>query len=162
MAIQTISLTGKIMWPKHLFVYDDGFNNEYYKAQIIPDEESMGKFKASGIRTKVTEVKESGEPLLTLKRNNKSFTFESGDSIGGGAPSVVDKEGNVWPEKVGIGNGSVVELTVEVYDTRNGKGHRLEQVRVLDYIPYNNERREQDEEPSAVKATTGVKEGRPW
>lgn len=38
-----------------------------------------------------------------------------------------------------IGNGSVVTCKISVYDTRMGKGHTLEAVRVDDLVEYNPE-----------------------
>lgn len=54
----------------------------------------------------------------------------------GGAPLVTDAEGNPFPEKTAIGNGSKVKVAVEVYPTKYGNAGRLMAVKVLDLVEY--------------------------
>ncbi len=80
------------------------------------------------------------------------------------APTVLDESGRIWdPEVLGYpGNGSRVEITLSVFDTRMKiKGHRLEKVRILKNIPYERELTESQKEeakvePSLTKSETSI------
>lgn len=50
----------------------------------------------------------------------------------GGAPELVDADGN--PFNKNPGDGSTLRLAVETYDTKYGKGMRILKVMVLDYV----------------------------
>jgi hypothetical protein len=128
-----------------------------YKAGLYPNEESMAEFVRSGIQKGVKED-ENGKYFEVTRDQTRTF----GDVITKFAPPIVyGKDGAVirqyvdadgktvrsWllatedepkavGEKILIGNGSEVELTVAVFDTRKGKGQRLESVKVLDLIEY--------------------------
>jgi hypothetical protein len=56
----------------------------------------------------------------------------------GGTPSVVDKDGTEWDPRVAIGDGSLVEAFVDVYDSKapSGKSMRLRGVRVLEHVEF--------------------------
>jgi hypothetical protein len=49
-------------------------------------------------------------------------------------PEVLDKDNQPFTKL--IGNGSTVTCKVIIYDTIKGKGHRLEAVRVDDWVEY--------------------------
>lgn len=59
----------------------------------------------------------------------------------GGAPKVVNAEDQEWSlDEFGlIGNNSEVEVFFTVYDTKMGKGTRLEGIRVLNHVAYETE-----------------------
>jgi hypothetical protein len=74
------------------------------------------------------------------------------ENYGGGAPTVVKADGSVWDydEDGFIGNGSTVEVILNVYDTtrKNIIGTRLEKVKVLEHLEYVKDDEDEDEEPA--------------
>lgn len=152
MATKTYYFEGAGMWPK-LAKPDDYNGVEKYKISVVLDD--LDLLKGSGVRLR-TKTTEDGE-MVTFSRPVEGRTMPDGSTLGGGKPLVVDSDGNPWDETRLIGNGSRVRVKVSVYDTRMGKGHRLEGVQVLEYIPYDNPLREQSEEPSVTNSTSSKK-----
>lgn len=155
MATKYIRFKGKLLWPGNLFVPDtppfEGAPASY-KANLIPEGDSMKAFKESGIRTAIQKDKNTGDEYIVLKRNKDPKVLSNGDQIGGGAPRVVDAEGNPWPREVAIGNGSEVEVLVTTFKGGSFTGHRLEEVVIRELVPYVNDKaREVAEEPAAPK-----------
>jgi hypothetical protein len=76
------------------------------------------------------------------------------EEYGGGAPVVVKADGTKWDyEEDGvIGNGSTVEVLLNVYDTsrKNIVGTRLEKVKVLEHKVYNPDEGADEEEEEEV------------
>lgn len=97
---------------------------------VLLDQEELAKLAESGSRLK-PKVTDEG---ISVKFKRK-FVHPSIPALGG-APKVVDAEDNVWDPEVSIGNGSEVEVFFTVYDTKFGKGTRLEGVRILDLVEY--------------------------
>lgn len=105
---------------------DTKFAPAAYKMNLYLDKASEAEYKKSGLKLKFKED-EDGK-YLTLRRNEdkgKPFTFmkDSKDEFTGS-----------------IGNGSVLTVRVETYDTKSyGKGHRIEAIRVDKLVEYNPE-----------------------
>lgn len=114
-----------------------------YKIKLYPTDESWKDIVDSGIQTRKSHD-EDGD-FITIQRRvrqtiqNKSTIF--------GPPQVLDTNGKSVEEYVG--NGSTVTCKVAVYDTRMGKGHRLEAVRVDHLIPYQKNAMPPADSPSA-------------
>ena len=133
MATKYYVFVGKAAWPK-LVRPDEGPYGKKWMIDLYPDEDNLCLIEDSGV--KINPIKASptfpGEIGYRFKRdvekviNGKMTQFEP--------PKVVDKDNNEFTEN--IGNGSIVECEVAVYDTRAGKGHRLNTVRVLEHVPY--------------------------
>jgi hypothetical protein len=127
MATQFYYFKGITKWPK-LKVVDEKFGK--YQLPLWLDEPSWKLFHESKLQlhpkkdTDGEYVKFSCAP--EVKAGNRTLTF--------GPIPTVDTEGNPISEMVG--SGSTVIAQVEVYDTRNGKGHRLRKVTVENLIPY--------------------------
>lgn len=133
MATQYIYLSGTAMWPK-LKTPDTKFDTEgIFSLDLILDDASIAKFKASGIRVDLRTDAE-GKKFVKIKRNNKKLIKGEVKTLG--PPKVLDKEGQPLPENIIVGNGSKVTCKVAVFDTMKGKGHTLEAVRVDDLIQY--------------------------
>jgi hypothetical protein len=132
MASETIYLTGISNWAK-VFPHSKDKNEDFhgpggaYTIDLQVEKEELDKFVASGARSK-PRVGEEGM-ILKLKRKHTHPTIEAF----GGPPQVVDADKNEWDGSL-IGNGSLVECAVTVYDTKMGKGARLEGVRVIDHV----------------------------
>lgn len=142
---------------------DTGAKN--WKAPIYVDSKTKEKIKAAGIQLKFKEDDgsnpntEAGE-FITFKRPVE-YNFPSGPTEFA-PPTIYGADGKkiVWYEKdedgdfiregepVLIGNGSKVEVTVEVYQTKRfGKGSRLVAVKILDLVEYTPSDNEGDDEP---------------
>lgn len=128
MATATYYWSGSARWAK---VYDKG-DEEYqnWQIEVKLDPASRQLFDESGSKLEYRKDDE-GEWLKIRRPWEKKF----GDKLKKFDPPVVlDKDGNVTD--VLIGNGSDVTVKVEVYDTKKGKGTRLEAVRIDKLVPY--------------------------
>lgn len=147
MPSKTEYIRGKAMWAK-LFERNRD-TGEYHtetdgvtSIEVVLEKEELDKLKATGsrLRPKVTDDGLS----VRFRRPWKHRSIEEF----GGPPQVVDAEGKEWDDGVSIGNGSEVEVAIEVYDTSMGKGTRLTGVKVLEHVSYESE---DSGEPKAPK-----------
>ena len=76
------------------------------------------------------------DPSLTRVK----FARKWQEQYGGGEPKVLRADGTPWDLNTDgfIGNGSEVEVILQVYDTKNTRifGTRLDTVKVLNHVPY--------------------------
>lgn len=143
---QTYKFTGTAYWAK---VYDpDEFRgSKDWKIDVALDDESVALYKRSGIQSKLKET-ENG---LIAKFKRPQVKLIKGVSTLFHGPRVIDKDGNPIVdyekneegtdfvrkgEPVLIGNGSKVEVTVNVYETSMGPGQRMDSIKILDLIEY--------------------------
>jgi hypothetical protein len=105
---------------------------ERYAIDLVMNEEEAQKFKNTGsrLRPKVSK-NEDGEVQYTVKFR-RDVTHRIPEF--GGPPRVVDVENKDITDL--IGNGSKVTIKYCVYDTKMGKGTRLEAVRVDELVRY--------------------------
>jgi hypothetical protein len=97
---------------------------------------------------------------LTRMRLKRKWT----EQYAGGAPEVLKEDNTPWVYETDgpVGNGSIVAVIVDVYDTKASKqgiyGSRLSKVKVLEHIPYIKDEfgdlgsAEQEEVKPAAKA----------
>lgn len=109
-----------------------------YTIDVLLDKENLDILSASGSRLK-PRITDEG---LTIKFKRK-HEHPSVPALGG-APVVKDADGELWDESKLPGNGSKVKIAFTTYDTKMGKGTRLEGVQILDLVEY--ERPEGEEE----------------
>lgn len=147
MATKRVYLTGKAHWAKLFERNRDtaDFHKEtdgVTSVQLELDQSEYEKLKEVGsrLRPKVMDDK----VMVNIRRPWVHLAIEEF----GGPPQVVDADGQDWDDGVSIGNMSEVEVAVDVYDTKMGKGTRLAGVRVLDLVPYESE---ESGEPKAPK-----------
>ncbi len=144
---KNIVLRGKAYWAKVLDGNPDEYGDKvFYKISLSPDDESVSKFNKSGMTLKYRELTSEEPDVMgwTFRRDVEGRTFKDKKTgkektLGGGAPRVVDAEGNKWDTDVLIGNGSTVEILVSTYQTKTKPiktGHRLEAVKVIDLVQY--------------------------
>jgi hypothetical protein len=141
MATRIVKLTGIAEWAK---VFEDnrdmrGFegafeaHNGACTIDLIMDDDNMMKLKAS------RSIKK-GKPDFDGRGTRVKFVRKWEERFGGGSPVVTKDDDTVW--ELGsdgfIGNGSLVEVTLAVYDTSRKAivGTRLDKVKILDAIEY--------------------------
>lgn len=137
MAARKYKFSGKGAWFHHLFNTDEYGDKTFWKLNFYPDD--VKAFKATG--TKLHSHDDDGSAsgvegvyytirkMETEVRKGKKVTAE---------PPVVIYDGEIIEEQITIGNGSGIEIEIEVYDTKKfGKGTRLNKVKIVDMIEYN-------------------------
>ena len=142
MATEYITTEGPIIWAKvfeqnrDFPPFDDNKDGFYTLTQIIDDAEKA-KLEAAGCRKKL-ETNPDGPGWLYKPRRAHTVP---GKDWAGGPPKIAKPDATPWSlEDDGlIGNGSVCLLVCQVYDSRNGKGTRLEAIQVLEHVPYASE-----------------------
>lgn len=127
MATEYLYLRGKAKWAQ-LTKPDKEYDN--FKINVYLDDASKEIFVNSGLQL-TPKTDEDGEYVVFRRPNYKQIKKEL---VHFGAPNVVDTDGK--PVSALIGNGSEVVVKVVVYDSKKGKGHRLESIQVINLIPY--------------------------
>lgn len=137
MSTQTYYFTGKCKWAK-LATPDEFRGQTKYKINLYLDKKGLRELNESGVRLEVREDTD-GKYVGFSRPESKTMKDELVEL---GPPWVLEeKDGEevdfANPER--IGNGSTVTCKVSVYDTRMGKGHTLEAVRVDNLVEYTGE-----------------------
>ncbi len=143
---KTYKFVGKAQWAK-VYEADEFRGSTNWKIDLELDNENLALYKESGIQGKVRS-NENG-PVVSFKRPTTKLIKGVQQIFAG--PKVIDNTGKTIVEykksedgtkfeRVGtpvlIGNGSIVEVTVQVYPTSMGPGQRLESVKIIDLIEY--------------------------
>jgi hypothetical protein len=132
---QIVYITGEAKWAR---VYEDQMDTEYgerFHINVSPDETSLIVLKTSGSRVSGKED-EDGRLWFKFNRDNKK-EFKPGEVEVLGPPKVVHKVGEEYkPFDKRIGNGSIVTVKLAIYNSKKGKGTRLEAVCVDEHVPY--------------------------
>lgn len=113
---------------------DEKYNN--FQVPLYMDEKSWNKFKESGCQLKINQ--DNDGKYVTFKRRVNEFNYAKKENVENGPPEIKILKGSDYvpfPEGL-IGNGSLVTVRVDVYDTRNGKGHRLVSVGIDKLVEY--------------------------
>jgi hypothetical protein len=162
MGTRRVKLTGIAYWAK---IFEDnrdltGFEDALKDVggqtciDVDFDDEMMQKLRASKSMKKGTKSPDNDD-LTRVK-----LTRKWQENYGGGAPKVVKADGSDWDfdEDGPIGNGSVVEVVISVYDTSRKSivGTRLEKVKVIEHVRYDPDE-EDDDEPVKDRQPTSAK-----
>jgi hypothetical protein len=134
---KTYEFSGITKWCK-VRKPDEKYDN--YQVPLYLDEKSYEAFKASGCQLKEHEDAEG--KFVTFKRRHVEYNYAKKVQEVNGPPKVAlwDKKKKEYVPFEGlVGNGSKITVWVDVYDTRNGKGHRLIGVGVNELVEYNPE-----------------------
>lgn len=92
------------------------------------DDESLAKFKESQLQNRPSKT----TGAYTFKRPCQKLIKT--DIVTFDPPVVLDKDNNEISEE--IGDGSKIIVKVVSYDSRGGKGHRLEAIKVVELVPF--------------------------
>ena len=128
MAATSYYFSGEARWAK---VYphnkDEYQGKTFFSMDLVVDEATKKRWEATGSKSRPRPDAETGNWILKLRRNEVNEQNEEW----GGPPKVikVENDENVDMEEL-IGNGSEVTVRVTVYDSKSGKGTRLDVVRV--------------------------------
>jgi hypothetical protein len=168
LATRYLTLRGSIKWAK-VYEPDAFMGAENWKVTFYPrDDKEWDKFKASGLQLKVKTDENDGADYFQLRRPVKKVIkddlviFSPPEITGKVNVSYQDAEGNKVRQytkgdgtvvtRVGdpveLGNGTEVLVNLSYYDTIKGKGHRLENITVLDLVEYISGGAEQSQEPT--------------
>ena len=152
MAYKEVVTTGPIEWAK---IFEDnrdmvGFDGAYeecqgaYTVNQILSKEDFEKLKAAKSQKKPNQKRlMDGELVLKFERKHL-VTNRDGKEItqAGGAPKVVDQDGQPWDVDIQgtIGNGSVAKVTnlISTFQGRDGKEYArtsLVSVKILEHVP---------------------------
>jgi hypothetical protein len=132
MASNTYYITGTAQWAK-VFAHNKDNNEDFhgpggaYVVDLVVDKEELDGFVATGART--TPKTTDNGMTIKFKRKHTHPTIPSF----GGPPQVVDADKGAWDGTL-IGNGSTIEIAYTVYDTKMGKGCRMEGVRIIEHV----------------------------
>lgn len=177
MAYELFTIRGKLEWAK-VYTPDEYMGKSFWKITIVPEDKTVFKeYKAKGGQSKPKLNTDTGEMSLTFRREteklmngktvffsppkiNGAFTIRYQDETGKDVFSYEDRAKR--PLRVGetqlIGNGSVGEVTVMLYDvkTQEGikRGTRLESINIIDLVEYEKEKETEKDAPKPA--------GSPW
>jgi len=139
MSTQLVELEGIANWAK-VFEFNRDKNEDFhgeggaYTVDVQLEKEELDKLTASGSRLK-PKLTDDGISIRFKRKHIHPMGIEELS----GPPKVVDADKNPFPGDTLIGNGSKVKVYVSVYDTKMGKGTRLEGMQVVDLVEYESD-----------------------
>lgn len=134
MATEYIDFYGTLAFDPRLVEPDEYMGDKKWDVPIILDTASIDKYRKSGIQAVPKEVNDGF--MVRFRRPCKKLI--KGELVEFSPPEVKrwDEEQNSYVDyEKALGKGSRVKVNVAVYDTVQGKGHRLQSVIVLDGVP---------------------------
>lgn len=157
MATKYYTFVGKAAWPK-VKVPDETPWGKKWTIDLYPDADNIALIEESGVGLKPFKGETfPGETGYRFRRDVSKVI--NGEMQEFDPPVVTDV--NNQPLEANIGNGSLVEVNVAVYDTRKGtgpKGHRMNSIKVIELVPYAGK-----ESIRVAKNTSeSPKVGKPW
>lgn len=140
MATKTIELTGILEWAK---LFESNRDQGEYDVEtdgattvtLLMEDDVFASMKNEGVRKQGKKDPDGKGVRVTFKR---PWADQFGRDWAAGAPQVFTPSGDHWAlDKDGlIGNGSVGVVYLDVYDTKMGKGCRLQGVQVIDHVSF--------------------------
>lgn len=138
MSSKTWYFTGTAKWAK-VETPDPKYGK--YSIDLYMDEHNMAKYEESGAQLKI-RTNDEGEQYVSFQRPH--VMLSKGELVTLGPPDMLSADGSPLPKGTLIGNGSIVTVRTDVFDTQKGKGTRLTGVRVDNLVEYR--KREVDED----------------
>jgi hypothetical protein len=138
---QNREMTGYKPTPQAVGAYEEC--NGACKVDIIMNDENFKRLKASKSMKSGTDDELGRGKKVTFVRK-----FETGRDWDSGAPIVLKEDNTRWDYEVDgpIGNGSIVEVTLAVFDIKKygNTGTRLERVKVIEHKKYDPDGEEEE------------------
>jgi len=131
MASKNYFWSGKCMWAK---LEEPDAKYEKWTLDFYPDDKGWEEFRESGLGVEVRKNKETDEEYIKLSRPVQKKIKE--ELVDFDKPLIIGKDNEPMEDRPLIGNGSEVTVKVLIYDTKRGKGHRLEAVRIDNLVEY--------------------------
>lgn len=135
MTTKIFYFSGPCKWAK-LQTPDSYNGQDRWKIDLYLTKKDLKILEESGSKVKIKED-DDGKFVSFSRKTTMEVKGEVQDL---GPPMVIDKDKQPFDKE--IGNGSLVTCKVAIYDTRMGKGTRLEAVRVdewKEYVPQSGE-----------------------
>jgi hypothetical protein len=131
----TYVIRGKGNWMKILGapVLNYAGDGKEWTMDITPDEEGIATLREVGLADRLKNKGDDRGEFIPFRQREKRMDGTLNRPV-----SVVDADGNPWPQDKLIGNGSTVDVKFEVKDYGKGKkaGVYPQAVRVLEHKPY--------------------------
>lgn len=146
-----LTLKGTVAWARvQENNFDDFRGAKNWKICLYPSKETIKTYKDAGgqVRLSYDDGEKSGvEGQRFQFKRQVERDFGKGKGLEPLAPVVITLQGQPYDGL--IGNGSVCEVVLEMYETKNfGWGTRLKSVNVVDLIEYESEESpDDDDEP---------------
>lgn len=136
-----LEVEGILNWAK-VFEFNRDKNEDFhgeggaYTVDVLLEKAELDKLTKSGSRLK-PKITDDGIAI----RFKRKHIHPTGIEEFGGAPRVVigEESPEEFPADTLIGNGTRAKVFFTVYDTKLGKGTRLEAIQVLDLQEYESE-----------------------
>lgn len=142
MATKTIELTGTLEWAK---LFESNRDTGEYDVEtdgattitLLMEDDVFKAMQSEGVRKQGKPDPEGRGVRVTFKRPWKDKFDRDWAS---GPPVVFTPSGTSWDLDTDglIGNGSVGVVFLDVYDTKMGKGCRLNGVQVIDHVTFES------------------------
>lgn len=128
-------LNGKVFWAKILGDPVDNYQKDgkEWTMDFVPDKEGLATLKNLGLEKKIRNKDDERGDFIQLRQREYRANGKKNDPI-----TVVDAKNRPWNRETKIGNGSDVEVKIDVADYGKGKpmGVYPRAVRVLDLVAY--------------------------
>jgi hypothetical protein len=182
MATEYHNIKAKLKWVK-VYEPDEYAGSKRWKINVYPfDGKEWEKVTKSGIQ--VTPKEDEDGKYITLRRDTSkvikddfvlfcppeitgavevSYTKPDGERVR--SYNKGDFKGDIIlkGERKDIGNGSVAIVNFSTYNTKQGVGHRLESLKILDLVGFEKaEEVTEDQKDEAVLEDKPVAAGAPW
>lgn len=145
---ETVYLSGKVYWAKIFGAPRPNYNEDgrEWTFEFEPDDASVEILKEHGLEDRLKDGrKKNGEmrpgyedrrPFIYLKRDEFNWENEPNEHI-----RVVDAANQSWDSNKLLGNGTEVDVKVNIVDYGRGKfkGIYPQAIRVLELVPYESE-----------------------
>lgn len=132
MSTKILYFSGPCKWAK-VHTPDEYNGQESYKVNLYLNKADLRTLTDAGSKVKIKE--DDDGKYVTFSR--KKIQEVKGELKDMGPPMIIDAEKKAFTDD--IGNGSEITVKVSIYDTRMGKGTRLEAIRVDKHVAYDPE-----------------------
>lgn len=150
MANTILKIPGKIYWARVYEGQEDSYDGiESYKVTFEPTDEGWAIYNKAKFKLKVRKL-DSDDPdspdVVTFRRKKEPKVHNGKTVFKGGAPIVVNEDGDEISDLIGNGSEGIVKIIRYVPKTKKSMvGHHLEAIQVTKLIPYEPMDEEDDE-----------------